>query len=263
MPCVLQQNRVRGCLAKAAFAVHGMPRQPPPHPPPPLLPTQASHTAAHTFQQLCLRCSWKLRDAASFGWLLEAAHGALAQAGPALPIADRQLVVEGVARVAAGLQGQQLLDAAAAVTAPFVQAAAAAAGGGGNGGGAPGGAARRALADSLRLLASAVRHLAPAGDDRGALGAQPAAAVLSAAAPTLRAVAESPAWQADTEAISAVVEVYHRAVGTAKQHGLQVGCACVGLCYGLCTNGREMRGRAHRQGPPTFPLHVAMHGLAC
>ncbi|KAL4452382.1 hypothetical protein ABPG75_008044 [Micractinium tetrahymenae] len=188
-----------------------------------LLIPQAAHTAAHAFQQLCLRCSWKVRDAASFGWLMGAAHGALQQAGAALPIADRQLVVEGLARVAAAQQGQQLLEAAARLTAPFVQAAAvAAAAAGGGGGAAPDGAVRRSLADSLRLLAAALRYLAPAGDDRGELGSQPAAQVLAQAAPTLQAVAESPAWQADREAVAAVAEVYLRAVGTAKQHGLQL-----------------------------------------
>ena len=184
---------------------------------------QASHTAARSFQQLCLRCGWKMQDAAAFGWLMDAAHGALQQAGGGLPIAERQLVVEGLARVAAGLQGQHLLDAAAHLTAPFIQAARAAAAADTNGAPAPDAAARRGLADNLRLLAAALRHLAPAGDDRGELGAQPALQALAQAGPVLQAVAESQAWQADPEAVAAAVEVYRRAVGTAKQHGLQVG----------------------------------------
>lgn len=195
----------------------------------PLLPAilQASHTAAQGFQQLCLRCAGKIRDAGAFGWLMDTAHGALQQAGAALPIAERQLVVEGLARAAAGLPGQQLLDASARLAAPFVQAAQQAC----SNGAAADAAARRTLADSLRLLAAAVRHLAPVGDDRGELGAQPAAQILAAAGPTLAAVAETPAWQADREAVGAVVEVYQRAVGTAKQHGLQVGAGGVGLTW--------------------------------
>lgn len=153
---------------------------------------------------------------------MDTAHGALQQASTALPIADRQLVVEGLARLAAAQKGQALLEAAARLTAPFLQAAAGAAAAGG-GGAAPDAAVRRSLADSLRLLAAALRFLAPAGDDRGELGSQPAAQVLAQAAPTLQAVAQSPAWQADGEAVAAVAEVYLRAVGTAKQHGLQVG----------------------------------------
>lgn len=205
-----------------------------PRPLPPLLPlppAQASRKAAHAFQQLCLRCSWKVRDAASFGWLMGAAHGALQQAGAGLPIADRQLVVEGLARVAAAQQGQQLVEASVRLTAPFVQAAATAVAAGGNGA-APDAAARRTLADSLRLLAAALRFLAPASDERGEQGAQPAAQVLAQAAPTLQAVAQSPAWQADLEAVAAVAEVYLRAVGTAKQHGLQVGGGGVGALGG-------------------------------
>lgn len=168
---------------------------------------------------------------------MDTAHAALQQAGPGLPVADKQLVIEGLARVAAGLTGQQLLDAAARLTAPFVQHAAAAAGGASNGAAAPDADARRALADSLRLLASALRHLAPAGDERGELGGAPAAQVLAAAAPTLQQVAAAPAWQGDREAVGAVVEVYRRAVGTAKQHGVQVGCRCEGRCLPLCLQG--------------------------
>lgn len=204
---------------------------PAPVPPSPLARPQASHTAAQAFQQLCLRCSWKLRDAGAFAWLQGEAQGALQAAGAGLPIADGQLVVEGLARVAAGLPGQQLQDAAAALTTPFIQRAAAATAGGAAA--APDAAARRALADSLRLLAAAVRHLAPASDDRGELGAQPAAAALAAAGPTLQLVAESPAWRSDPDAVGAVVEVYRRAVGTAKQHGLQVRAA-VGGAAGCC-----------------------------
>ena len=193
-------------------------------PAPPLAPLQASHAAAQGFQQLCLRCACKIRDAGAFGWLMDAAHAALQQAGGALPIAERQLVVEGLARAAAGLQGQQLLDAAARLAAPFIQAAQQACSSGGST--PPDAAARRTLADSLRLLAAAVRHLAPVGDERGELGALPAAQILAAAGPTLATVAESPAWQADREAVAATVEVHRRAVGTAKQHGLQVGPRC-------------------------------------
>ena len=128
----------------------------------------------------------------------------------ACPSPHRQPVVEGLARVAAGLRCSQLLEAAARLTAPFLQQAQQAVAGGGCVGAAPDAASRRALPDSLRLLAAALRHLAPAGDDRGELGSQPAAQVLAQAGPTLRLVAESPAWLADREAVGAVVEVYRR-----------------------------------------------------
>jgi hypothetical protein len=189
----------------------------------------AAPAAARAFQQLCLRCVWRLRDVATAAWLTRAALEAVQQAGPALPLAQRQLVVEGLARVAAGLQGQQLLEAAASLTRPFLAQAAAAAAAGTASPPGPDAAARRSLAEGLHLLAAALRFLAPAGDDSGQLGSQPAAAALAAAEPTLRAVAQSAAWRADGEAVGAVVEVYRRAVGTARRHGLQVrggGGAC-------------------------------------
>ncbi|KAI3438234.1 hypothetical protein D9Q98_000671 [Chlorella vulgaris] len=179
----------------------------------------ASHVAAQAFQQLCLRCSWKLKDPAAFAWLTEVALAALQHAGGGLPIADRQLVVEGLARVAAGLRGQQLQDAVALLTAPFLQQAQQAASAGAA---APDSATRRSLTHALLLLAAALRFLAPAGDDSGEVGGQPAARVLGQAAPTLRLVSQSPAWQADREAMAAVVEVHRRAIGTARQHGLQL-----------------------------------------
>ena len=241
--------------------------------------------AAQAFQQLCLRCSWKLRDPAAFGWLLEAALGALQQqqqqqhgsggsggSGASLAIEERQLVVEGLARVAAGLRGQQLLDAAAHLTQPFVQQAAAAAAAGANGSAAaPDAGARRSLADSLRLLASALRHLAPVGDEQGELGSQPAAQVLAQAGPTLQLVAESPACQADREAVAAVVEVWRRAVGTARQHGLQLVMAAlpamsalfaataVPSCLDVVAEGLEMQ--YEQPGVAAAALHAL--GAAC
>lgn len=158
--------------------------------------------------------------------------------------------------MAAGLPGQQLLDAAARLTAPWVQQAAQAVAGAGAA--APDAAARRSLADSLLLLASAVRHLSPAGDGSGELGAQPAAAALAAAEPTLRLVAESPAWRGDREAVGAAVEVYKRAVGTSKQHGLQVGGRAVWMGYWMDRVARGT-GRISIEHSLSAPACIASH----
>lgn len=192
------------------------------------LPPPVAPAAASAFQALCLRCAWKLRDPGVVASLMQAAHGVLSvqqqqqrQGGAAggLAIAHRQLVVEGLARVAAGLQGQVLQEAAAALTRPFIDRAAAAAAAGGNAGAPPSAAARAALADNLRLLAAALRFLAPAGDDSGAAAAAPVAAVLEQAGPTLRAVGETPCWNADDEVAAAAAEVYCRCIGSARRHG--------------------------------------------
>ena len=196
------------------------------------IPT-AAKAAAAAFQALCLRCAWRLKDAATVGSLMKAARGILTtqqqqqqQGAPArgLAIADKQLVVEGLARIVAGLQGQQLVDAAAALTRPFIQQAQAgvAAAADSNGAG-PSPQARHVVADGLRLLAAALRLIAPAGDDSGSIASQPVARVLEEAGPTLREVGESPVWQQDPEVTEAAVEVYHRAVCSARKHGSQVG----------------------------------------
>eukprot|EP00887_Chlorella_sp_A99_P002079 scaffold21.g2079.t1 len=186
----------------------------------------AAREAASTFQALCLRCAWRLKDAATVAALIEAAHSVLeAVAAPGsggLAVADRQLVVEGLARIAAGLQGQQLLDAAAVLTRPFIQRAQAAVAAAGANGAGPSPVARLAVADNLRLLAAALRFIAPAGDDSGAVAAQPVAWVLEEVGPTLRAVGELPAWQQDGEPVAALVECYHRAVCSARKHGAQL-----------------------------------------
>lgn len=159
---------------------------------------QASGAAAKAFQALCLRCAWRLRDAAMVASLIDAATQLL-QPAPAqqkgrsvLSMADKGLLVEGLARLVAGLPPHQLLEAAARLTKPFavhatslVRAAAgshpssgalavAGCGEGSHhqlhpsgsgaalapGAAAPSAQARQALAEDLQLVASALRFLA-------------------------------------------------------------------------------------------------------
>ncbi len=205
----------------------------------------ACEAAAAAFRTLCLRCPSKLNDGGMLPALLPPMHAILAPGGAGgahLSLADKQAVVEGMARVASGLRGQALLDAAGALVEPFVQRVREAVSGGSGkastNGVSHGHVQRDGLVADLKLLASCVKYLAGAGGggaDGNANGsslggevggASPAVLIMEAAGDALGALAGGGGWQQDGEVMSAVVEVLGQAATSSRAAGIKVSRAC-------------------------------------
>lgn len=157
-------------------------------------------------------------------------------------MADKQAVVEGLARLVAGLPPPHLQEAAARLTQPFAAHATALARGSANGsahgGAAPGAAARQAMAEDLQLVAGALRYLShgaslASGGGDGAAGdeaalVQPVVAVLEEVREVLATVVASQGWHADESVAGAAAEVYRRAICSARRQGAVVSRAGLG-----------------------------------
>lgn len=161
-----------------------------------------------------------------------------------LSMADKQLVVEGLARLVAGLPSPHLQDAAASLTQPFASHATALVQGGHPAGGSgastpngsvhsgaampavPSAAARALLAEELQLVASALRFLAHGGAAamEGGEGTPqlPVVRILEEAGVALQAVVEQPGWHGDERVAAAAAEVYRRAICSARKQGAAV-----------------------------------------
>lgn len=180
---------------------------------------QAANAAAKAFNAMCMRCACRIKDPLVVGALLEPVHAALAGG---LAQDEETLLVEGMAQVVAGLPNEQAEAAAAQLTRPFVDAlrAAVAAAGGRE----PSPASRQAATRALLLVAAALKSFLSAALTSGASANSggPAVGVLMSVEGALGAVARCPHWQRDPEVMSALVEVYKRAVCSARRRSLEL-----------------------------------------
>jgi hypothetical protein len=186
-------------------------------------------TAAKAFNALCLRCGTRLRNPGTVLELLEPVHAALSRGY--LPLEDEVLLVEGMAHVTAGLPSEQAEAAATHLTRPFVQdlqTAAAATATSTNSTGdlllPPNATLVKIVTRALHLVAAALKSFLSAALSSGASASSggPAVGVLHSMSEALDTISRSPRWQREPEVMSAVVEVYKRAVCSARRRSLEL-----------------------------------------
>jgi hypothetical protein len=175
-------------------------------------------TAAKAFNAMCLRCSTRLRNPTTVLGLLKPVHAVLLRGH--LPLEDEVLLVEGMAHVTAGLSSDQAEAAATHLTKPFVQDLQTAAGEQ-----SPlNPASVKRVIRALHLVAAALKSFLSAALSSGASASSggPAVGVLHSMSDALDTISRSPQWQRDSEVMSAVVEVYKRAVCSARRRSLEL-----------------------------------------
>jgi len=180
-------------------------------------------TAVKAFNALCLRCGIKLRNPSTILELLEPVHAVLLRGH--LPLEDEVLLVEGMAHVTAGLPIEQAEGAATHLTRPFVEelhTAAAATSTAGDY--LPNATSINTVIRALHLVAAALKSFLSAALSSGASASSggPAVGVLHSMSDALDTISRSPQWQRDPEVMSAVVEVYKRAVCSARRRSLEL-----------------------------------------
>jgi hypothetical protein len=180
-------------------------------------------TAVKAFNALCLRCSTRLRNPSTVLELLKPVHDELLRCY--LPLEDEVLLVEGMAHVTAGLPSEQAEGAATHLTQPFVvelQTAAAATSTAGDH--FPNSTSIKTVIRALHLVAAALKSFLSAALSSGANSSSggPAVGVLHSMSDALDTISRSPQWQRDPEVMSAVVEVYKRAVCSARRRSLEL-----------------------------------------
>jgi hypothetical protein len=184
---------------------------------------QTATTAAKAFNALCLRCGTSLRNPSTVLEILDPVHAALLLGH--LSLEDEVLLVEGMAHVTAGLPSDQAEGAAAHLTRPFVQdLQTAAAMTPPSGDLVLNSASVKIVTRALHLVAAALKSFLSAALATGASANSggPAVGVLHSMSDALDTISRSPQWQRDPEVMSAVVEVYKRAVCSARRRSLEL-----------------------------------------
>ncbi|WIA30245.1 hypothetical protein OEZ86_000336 [Tetradesmus obliquus] len=184
------------------------------------------HAAARAFKVLCMRCAARLCSAPVVQSLAAVAASAIAPAPlagqvasyVAMPLEDRQAIVEGLARVVTFLGPQDVNDSALNIQQPHLARTQSIISHGSSTAAQGGAAAKQLLqhlADELQLMAVLIRGMEFPGQPPPAF-VHPAMKLLEAAWPVLSAVADAPVCRQDRPVLEAVCEVHKRALQAAR-----------------------------------------------
>ncbi|WIA10180.1 hypothetical protein OEZ85_010384 [Tetradesmus obliquus] len=184
------------------------------------------HAAARAFKVLCMRCAARLCSAPVVQSLAAVAASAIAPAPlagqvasyVAMPLEDRQAIVEGLARVVTFLGPQDVNDSALNIQQPHLARTQSIISHGSSTAAQGGAAAKQLLqhlADELQLMAVLIKGMEFPGQPPPAF-VHPAMKLLEAAWPVLSAVADAPVCRQDRPVLEAVCEVHKRALQAAR-----------------------------------------------